>query len=287
MREALRRALPFALASLVATACSATSTDLGADAELRVTGARLTRGALPADGDGPAVLTLTAAPRVARGTVGAASGSLGRAATGVLVALEGDVGYWTLPASPPDVTAPEAPTFAASIGLSARAKLGTRTLVVMGVDREGRPGARLTRPIIVAPTRLPEGALVVRLTWDEPADLDLRVTGPTGVEVAKDSPPAPDGGASAGVLDVDAFASCAPDGVRTEHIVYRSRPASGRYTARVDTFSLCSAAVAHYEVEAWLDGALVGAARGLSTPYDTRGDHGRGAGALALEIDVP
>ena len=90
-----------------------------------------------------------------------------------------------------------------------------------------------------------------------------------------------------GILDVDSNAQCVPDGRHAENVVYKDKPPSGHYTVRVDTFSLCKEVGAHWRVEGFLDGKSIGAAEGSSTEYDTRFSHDRGAGVLALELDVP
>jgi hypothetical protein len=63
--------------------------------------------------------------------------------------------------------------------------------------------------------------------------------------------------------------------------------ASGTYTVRVDTRSLCKDASAYWYVEADSEGVDIGAARGLSTPDDTLAPHGPGGGITALTFDIP
>ena len=72
-----------------------------------------------------------------------------------------------------------------------------------------------------------------------------------------------------------------------ENVDYADKPPSGHYVVRVDTFSLCKTIGASWRVEAFLEGASLGAAQGSSTDFDTRFSHDRGAGVLALELDVP
>ena len=100
-------------------------------------------------------------------------------------------------------------------------------------------------------------------------------------------PPPPGTVGQGGVLDLDSNAQCRADGQRAEHIVYKAKPPSGHYIVRVDTASMCGEASAYWHVEAFLNGASVGLANGISTDADTRFSHDRGAGVLALELDVP
>jgi hypothetical protein len=151
----------------------------------------------------------------------------------------------------------------------------------------------------VTATPRPAGRLVISLSWDTHADLDLHVVDPTGVEIWKrninsfESPPpgappeAPGTPHPGGILDFDSNAACVPDGRYAENVVYADKPPSGHYVIRVDTYSLCDAPGAHWRVEGFLDGVSIGAAQGASTEYDTRFSHDRGAGVLALELDVP
>ena len=90
-----------------------------------------------------------------------------------------------------------------------------------------------------------------------------------------------------GVLSADANADCRLDGLGAENVVWTSAPPQGRYLVRVDTFSLCGEPASAWRVEAFLRGARVGAAEGISTDQDTRFGHDRGAGVLALEVLVP
>jgi uncharacterized protein YfaP (DUF2135 family) len=143
------------------------------------------------------------------------------------------------------------------------------------------------------------GAIVVSLSWDADADLDLRVVEPDGIEIwakninahvppslGQDQPP-DSIVLGYGILDLDSNSSCIIDGRRQENVIWRDPPASGRYLVRVDTFSLCGQPMARWTVEASRDGVVVGRATGVGTDVDTRFSHQAGAGQLALEIDVP
>ena len=50
---------------------------------------------------------------------------------------------------------------------------------------------------------------------------------------------------------------------------------------------MCGGTSANWRLEAVLDGKRLGSASGTATETDLRFAHDRGAGVLALEIDVP
>ena len=288
------------IAASLASCDDRTQPDAATDAQLQVKGGQFFRGDMPADASGPPLKAVAVSPIVHPGSVSrTCSGVMDAAATAVALAIEGDSGYWIVPAGLPDVTAPGFPTFAADLAFSARLPSGTRMFLARAVDGTGRFGASFARPLDVTLAPRPVGRFVISLTWDDEADLDLHVVDPRGVEIWKRNinsyePPPP--GASpeppntphpGGILDFDSNAECVLDGRRAENIVYADKPPSGHYVVRVDTFSLCKATGARWRVEAFLDGASVGAAEGSSTDHDTRFSHDRGAGVLALGLDVP
>jgi hypothetical protein len=294
------RSAPFVAALALLSCDDRTQPDAATDAQLQVKGGQFFRGALPADESGPPVKAVALSPIVHPGSVArTCSGVMAPSAVAVALAIDGDSGYWIVPAGLPDVTAPGFPTFATDIAFSAKLPVGTRTFFARAVDAAGHFGASFTRPLDVTHVPRPAGRFVVSLSWDDEADLDLHVVDPRGVEIWKRNinsyePPPP--GASpeppntphpGGILDFDSNASCVPDGRRAENVVYADKPPSGHYLVRVDTASLCKATGARWRVEGLLDGASIGAAEGSSTEYDTRFSHDRGAGVLALELDVP
>jgi hypothetical protein len=288
-----------ALLSPLVSCDDSTKPDAGTDAALRVKGGQFFRGDMPAEQSGPPVKSLALSPIVQPGAAGrTCSGVLDPAATAVALSVEGDSGYWIVPAGIPDVTAAGFPTFATSIAFSSALAPGQRTFLARAVDGAGHFGPALAKLLAVAPVPRPTGRFVIALSWDTQADLDLHVVDPNGVEIWKRNinsyePPPP--GASpeppntphpGGILDFDSNAQCVPDGRHAENVVYADKPPSGHYVARVDTYALCGANGAQWRVEAFLDGVSIGAAQGSSTEYDTRFSHDRGAGVLALELDV-
>ncbi len=300
MRKLAFFAASAVVAALALIGCERTRADAGHDAMIHVEGAQFFREAMPADESGPKVLSATLAARTRAGAVEqACAGDLERAATAVAVGLAGDVGYWVVPADVPLSSAPTAPTFEVVFGIAADVQPGRHDVVLRAVDAAGHFGPSVVRPLDIAPPTRPEGRLVIALAWDNQADLDLHVVLPSGVELFKRNrteyqrpPPSagpvpPNAPTDGGILDRDSNAMCVPDGQRAENAVWTEAPPAGRYVVRVDTFSLCGAPSAHWRVEALLDGKRIGAAQGTSTEIDTRYEHNRGAGVLALELDVP
>ena len=299
----MRRTTAWLLSPLVAVAigaCDGVRADAGRDAMLQVDGAQFFRAPMPTEDDGPKVLSATLAQRVRAGAVRQpCSGDLESAATAIAIALSSDVGYWILPATIPLASAPTSPTFEAIFGLRADLVPGTREVVLRAIDGAGRFGPKVVRPLEITAPRQPVGRLVVSLSWTNEADLDLHVVLPTGIEIFKrnrteyqrpppSAGPVPPGAPTdGGVLDRDSNAMCVPDGQREENVYWTEAPPKGHYVVRVDTFSLCGAPSAPWSVEAVLDGVRIGGARGTSTEIDTRFEHNRGAGLLALEFDVP
>jgi len=298
--RALVLVIAVALAAGVATtACDRVKADSGRDAALQVDGAQFFRQELPPDQGGPAVSTLSISPTVRAGASGRrCSGATAQSGAAVALALRGDVGYWILPTGLPSFSAPDAPTFGTTVSFASALAAGPYELVAHAVDADGRFGPETTRPLTVT-SATPSGHLVISLTWSNDADLDLHVVDPSGTEIYDRNinsyePPAP--GApkeppntphDGGVLDLDSNAGCVPDGVRAEHVVWTEPPPRGHYIVRVDTASLCGQPYAYWKVEAILDGVRLGGAEGEATEEDTRFAHERGAGVLALELDVP
>jgi hypothetical protein len=211
-------------------------------------------------------------------------GTLSADATGVAFGVAGDVGYFSLPAGIPDTETPTLPSFNAKMAFSASLPPGELTLVGHAVDDRGRFGPARTVTLTVLDAPEPSGALVITLTWDRPADLDLHVVEPSGNEIWADRPV---GDGHAGALDLDSNGGCILDGRDAEHVVYAGQAPPGHYVVRVDTPSLCGQPVAYWRAQATAAGQRLAEAAGSSVDADTRGPHERGAGRTAFELDLP
>ena len=280
-------------------ACSdGASSDPALGSRMRVEAAQFVPGATPPAQDGPEVtaidlLSTTIWPGYANKPV---RGSLAETATAVALALSGDAGYWLLPAGFPDVSAPSLPTFRGSASFSRSLPEGAFTFEARAVDGAGRfgpPRRQILTALPSAPSRGAAGELVVTLTWDSNADVDLHVLDPLGNEIfhgapsSRDAFAAGDPNASYSVLDVDSNADCALDGLRQEDVSWAQAPPVGHYLVRVDTTSLCASAAARWLVRVSLRGEALATTSGIALDSDTWGAHDRGAGVLALGFDVP
>jgi hypothetical protein len=257
------------------------SPDPGLSADLQVEGARFSTGAPAAGGDGPAVrgLQLADAHIAAGAHDRPLLGQLDRSATAVTLRLDGDRGYWIVPAGVPATEAPTLPTFDVRLAFARTLPTGARTLIAQAVDADGHVGPPSTLALDIAGAALPSGAMVVHLEWRGTADLDLHLVDPFGIETWARHPN--------GLLDVDSNAQCVFDGRDQENIVFTAPPPPGHYIVRVDAFSLCGAALADWRVDVLRDGAVVATASGEAGDSDTREAHDKGAGRTALELDVP
>ena len=287
-----------ALGALALGACSdGASSDPALGSRLRLASAQFVPGATPVAKNGPEVATLellstTIWPGYAEQPL---RGALGRSATAVTLALSGDSGYWVVPAGVPDVSAPDLPTFRSVASYARSLREGAYTLEARAVDERGQFGPPLRQVLTalpIAPSRAVAGELVVTLTWDTDADLDLHVVDPQGHEIYHGAPSSrdlfnADSEASLGVLDVDSNADCSGDGLRQEDVIWAAAPPAGHYLVRVDAPSLCGSAAARWRLLVMLRGAPLAAVSGSALDSATWGAHDRGAGVLALGFDVP
>lgn len=271
--------------------------DLGLDAGLRVRGGSFVRSELPAEGEGPEVQVAFLGRSVSRNIQDRPfTGALAPEATAVLIALAGDAGYWIVPSGFPFPEAPGTVSFDAPLSFSPTVEAGPHTLQLLAVDEHSRPGPLTSLEFTLLDPPLPEGELVISLFWDTESDLDLHVVTPDGIEIYRDRPnsfrappgttPGRDDWQNGGILDVDSNARCVIDGRRNENVVFANSPPVGRYTVRVETFSLCETPGARYVVEARRRGELLSRASGFTSAAATRTSHALGAGLTVLEFAV-
>jgi hypothetical protein len=287
---------------IVATtaACGGASADPGTSALMFIEGAQFVPGAMPNDSGGPKITSIDLArTTIVPGVLGSAlRGTMEETATGVAIGMEGDAGYWTVPAGAPAFETPGLYTFSVSLAFALRLQPGELSVDARAVSKDGRFGAKSSVMVAAVTSSVSKDPLVISLRWDTESDLDLHVVDPNGVEIwARNissaprppvgAPPDPNAQAMAGMLDFDSNAMCVIDGRRVENVIYRGTPPPGHYLVRVDTFSLCGQPAAHWSVEASRLGTTFARASGVSTDFDTRGTHDRGSGVLALDFDQP
>ena len=201
-RAILATTLAAALGALavnaVTTACGPTaSSDPGDDAYMRIPGAQFVRGPMPPGSPtGPQVLSINLInsniyPNYPDDPIAA---TLAPAATSAAIGLQGDVGYWIVVAGVPSFTTPTDPSLSATASFSGGIIAGQYALVVQAVDDQGNFGPPGTQVLTATPSppctedaatvkcidQMPTGQLVVTLTWDNNANLDLHVVDPSG-----------------------------------------------------------------------------------------------------------
>ncbi|MFL5305643.1 MAG: hypothetical protein ACJ8F1_10530 [Polyangia bacterium] len=307
----MRRRLALSLLFGCAVGCGGASADPGLTAYLRLSGAQYVPGELTPQSDATAplvtgvnLLTTKVAPGLQNLPL---SGDV-RNGSSVLVGLVGDAGHWIVPATIADFQMPGDFLFQTKMSLSPELPVGKQTLLLRGVDARGVVGPAQQLDLDVSPA-VPTGALVISLSWDTEADLDLHVLAPnrtdpsTPIEIWSKAPvglpphvagtPPLTGAdltaavAAAGKLDFDSNANCIIDGRRQEDVVFAEGPPPGDYTVRVDAFSLCGQPDAQWQVSAALgDGTPAGSARWEATDTDTRGSHNAGAGRTAFTFHI-
>jgi hypothetical protein len=299
MRSLIPASLILAIAVL--SACGGASPDPGTRALLAVTGAQFVEGPLPmSTAGGPHVASVedpftSIYPGQRQVPL---RGAVDLEARSVAIGLAKDAGYWLIPAAPPSFETPGFASFDVLLDFSERIAPGALEIDVLAGGSAGTFGPADPLAFSAAVPAPPDGALVITLSWDTESDLDLHVVDPDGMEIwARNinsamkppvgSPPDPMAQAAAGTLDFDSNANCVIDGRRVENVVYTMGPPPGHYRVRVDAFSLCGEAVAHWTLEARHHDQVFARAHGTATDFDTRFGHDLGAGVLALELDEP
>lgn len=298
----MKRLLTLAVVAL-ALGCDGTGgvqRNSGLEALMQVREAEYFKGPLPSSVDtGPSVLSLGIISQTLRvgQTNRGLTGALAKEATSVALQLEGDTGYWVKPTGAADSVLPNALTFDANLAFSRFITAGTHNVNVIGSNAAGVWGPPSSLALTFVDLNAAPEAALIALSWDVDADLDLHVIDPTGVEIwsRKSSTyeppvvgPIDQAAANAsGRLDFDSNSQCVIDGRRLENVLYGKAPPSGRYTVRVDTFSLCNQAAARWKLEVFANGELLTSSSGESLPSATRFPHERGAGLLAAEFTLP
>lgn len=246
--------------------CSGESLTQGLDEPIEVQGAQFMHGKLPgsppaAEPEQPHPTSIASQGRtVEQGSTGISV--VGRASPdaesiAVQLVAGGGSGYWVLPVGTPEPAFNDEPAFGFSVAF-AREIAGMQRLRVAAIDAQGDSGTQADIEICVAP-RVPDNLnacvptiappeLVVSLSWDRGADLDLVVVTPSGKVVSPKDPSTrtvdaegnPIPGESAGVFDLDSNADCSGDGRRLENLVFDTRPEPGRYLVYANLFDPCA-----------------------------------------------
>jgi hypothetical protein len=271
----VKRAAWVCAAALV-LGCGGDSLTTGLGEPLRVEGAQFRDGPLP--GSPPltvADLNAGAQPSPPFPTPPEVSGRIvspsdvgfavsGRASTdayAVGLALDGlGSGYWTVPVSAPDPSNNDELTWRVSVDFGPAVPAGLQRLLVAAFDGGRRAGTQREIELCVRaptadnlnvcdPTLEPPG-LVVSLSWDNAADLDIEVVAPDGSSVNRANTRGSGPGTQGAQLERDANANCQPSGVPRENVIWQARPPAGSYLVYVNLQDNCGAANAAFSVSA-------------------------------------
>ncbi|MEO7033026.1 MAG: hypothetical protein ABI548_04235 [Polyangiaceae bacterium] len=264
----------------------------GLDEPLTIAKAQFIEGPFPAPHDGgPAIsqISIRNTEFIAGTTGKAISGLAGAGAQSVAVGLQGlGHGFWILPIGAPALQEPGTFEWAATVDFSHQLTPGPLPLLIAASNASGQFGPTFTETLNVD-SLVPTGHVVASLTWGSNADLDIHLLGPSGKELDPKHPNTgaldSDGMAKAhnGLLDRDSMASCTPDGLRTENVVWSDSPEKGGYLVRVDMFSACSKPAATFAFSLYVDGQVVLKKTGRLLDIDADGG-GPGSGLFVTEF---
>jgi hypothetical protein len=291
-----------AVVLLLAGCAGGATTDPGLAAHVRIANAQYVEGAMPSATTAVAVTSIDSLNNsIFSGQVGKSlAGRIGPGGVAVAIGFAGDPGYWIVPSGAPDLDVPGELTWSAKASFADDLDAGAHDLLVAAVDGGHNFGPPNTLSLTVQSRQLDLTGtkLAVSLRWDTESDLDLHLVDPDGIIVWNGNlnsyvppPPGdpvdPNAAAAGGILDFDSNAQCLIDGRREENIAWRgdmAMPPHGTYSVLVDTFSLCAATTAHWNVDVFVDGndQSIAHAEGTVTDADTRGSHDAMSGVRAL-----
>jgi hypothetical protein len=197
--------------------------------------ATLHSGAPPSAGSGPTISADTAGAAIPGGTKIVSISSSGQF-TRIIVAVDGQDGYYELTIPTATTTSSIIVTLAQTLSASFDLQVGTGDAAAVG-SYDSVP---------LSFTNVGTGEVQVSLSWDTETDVDLHVLDPSGEEIYWLNRTA----ASGGELDLDSNPGCYIDNVNNENITWASgRAPRGTYKVLVDYFRACSiAATTHYAV---------------------------------------
>jgi hypothetical protein len=246
--------------------CSSESAGSGLGEPLRVNNGQFFPGAFPAAHEGGAEISLLSvrSTEFLPGTPSKqVTGDASSESQSIAIAMEGlGSGYWIVPVGAPDPQTPGQFLWNANCDFSRDLPAGFHNLLAAASDANGNFGPASSQKLNIK-SLIPTGHVVASLTWGVDADLDIHLTSPSGKELYPKKPNtigSDDNGmalSGSGLLDRDSLASCVPDGVRTENVVFADAPEPGLYTVRVDMFSACKQPAATFKFNLYVDGQSV------------------------------
>lgn len=298
----MKRALVLLAGALLAqgaVACGdSESAHSGANEPLTVSNGQFFEGSYPTDQGGP---TITSIARFRNSVIpaGTTAKSIGGNATNSALSVAVQLkdlgsGYWVVPVGVPDQETPGELSWRTLCNFAHDLPSGPQNLMFAAANRNGQFGAPSLLSITTTPF-LPEGKVVVSLSWGNDADVDLHLIGPSGKELdpkhisttpIDDSTMKPLPGA--GTLDRDSLANCVPDGRRMENVVWASDatdpPEAGTYTVNVHLFNSCGRPATSFAFDLYVDGKVVQHEAGILLDIDA--DNGAGPGLFVTQFTL-
>lgn len=282
--------------------CGGAEAGAGLDLSLRVRGAQLVRGAMPAANGGPSVTQVDV--NNSRVFAGDAEVPFTGRTTGdgyaVNLAIEGDKGYWIRSVTVADDAVPSELRWTALLDFTRALAPGPFKLLIQAADADGRFGVPLAVDLVAQDTT-PAGELVITLEWDQPMDVDLVVQDPAGVVLspknisafAQPGPgqpqAAPDAWKTAAYLDADSNAQCLLDGQNRENAIWPQTPRPGKYLVFAALSYGCNQQQTAFRVTARRAGEVLRQAAGTLYLEDGRSsveNPNASPGLLVMELDL-
>jgi hypothetical protein len=244
--------IPLLLAFALLAACG-TPEPSGIDEPFHVVGGQFFEGPLPGiapdapdGGDGPKVFAFGWENPVILPGQGSKSihGRVSESATSVALRFtDMGSGYWVVPTGPLEPQYPGERTFSVKASFTEQLPAGSHPIAIVAIDADGKPGRQHLRSVCVAgpipdnlagcnPDTAPP-AMVVSLSWNVDADVDLQIIASDGRIATPEKPlldPIAQGvrpDPSAPRIDRDSLEACVPDGLRRENFILQERLPSG------------------------------------------------------------
>jgi hypothetical protein len=192
-------------------------------------------GAVPTDGSGP-IITVSGTSAMILGGSALRTVTSASAFTRVIVAVDGQDGYW-------DLTVPS--TTSADVVLTLAQTLPNNNFTVQyAAGSNAALGAEQSEAVSIV--TVGTGDIQISVSWNAESDVDLHLVEPgDGEEIYYGNTNSTAGGE----LDLDSNAACSIDHVKNENITYPSvTPPHGTYTVRVDYYDSCEVVETKYVV---------------------------------------
>lgn len=207
----------------------------------------------------PVILNLTGNTSVIPGGTNTVHLRADRDIEYILIGVEGEFGYYKLPAS-------NAKSMDYEFFMLMSQELRDDVFALMVAIEDPNLLVSEAQKINVDYVDAGTGVLQVNCSWDQPNDVDLHLVEPNGEEIYFANSVSQNGGE----LDVDSNAGCSLDNINNENITYDTNDVleAGEYIVKVDLFSNCNVSGdTHYIVTAYHNGQLITPENNTSNPY--------------------